>query len=117
MDSGSELLVIRVAEFIGEGEEEGGRRLNERILPALVAGQDVEMDFSGVDHVTEPFLEAALTGLLDRIPYDDLLHRLIVSNMTVRDLQGLRFVLERSRQEETGCCVTVDPDGGGLDNP
>ena len=47
--------------------------------------------------LTEPFLEAGFGRLLEDVPFDDLLHRLIVSNMTVRDVQGLRYVLERAR--------------------
>ena len=58
-----------------------------------------------MEALTEPFLEAAVGRLLDDVPFDDLLHRLIVSNMTVRDVQGLRFVLERARQDVRRCPI------------
>ncbi len=111
METGNEPLVIRVAELIGDGGAEGGRRLNSLIRPALAAGGEVELDFLNVDAVTEPFFEAAVENLLDEIPLDDLLHRLIVSNMTVRDVQGLRYVLERACHGTTACPLgqTIQP--------
>jgi len=115
METGNEPLVVRVAELVGYGGggADEGRRLNERIRPALAAGREVELDFLGVDSVTEPFLEAAVAGLLDDLPFDDLLRRLIVSNMTVRDVQGLRFVLERARGDAPECPLGASP----CDNP
>lgn len=111
METVSEPLVVRVAELIGYGAggADEGRQLNERIRPALAAGREVELDFLGVDSVTEPFLEATIAGLLDDLPFDELLRRLIVSNMTVRDVQGLRFVLERARQDAPGCPIGDSP--------
>lgn len=100
METGSETLVVKVADLIGGGGADEGRRLNDLIRPALAAGSEVELDFAGVSAVTEPFLEAAVAGLLDEVPFEDLLRRLIVSNMTVRDVQGLRYVLERARGDD-----------------
>jgi hypothetical protein len=119
METGKEPLVVRVADLIGYGggDADAGRRLNDLIRPALVAGREVELDFLGVDALTEPFLEAAVAGLLDEIPFDDLLCRMIVSNMTVRDVQGLRFVLERARQDVPGCPIATTPPTGGPENP
>lgn len=114
METGDEPLVVRVAELAGDAD--GGRHLNERIRPALASGREVELDFSGVDAVAEPFLVAAVAGLLDDLPFDQLLRRLIVSNMTVRDVQGLRFVLERARQDVEGCPIETEP-SGGTENP
>jgi hypothetical protein len=105
METGNGPLVVRVAEIIkdtGGGADEG-RRINDLIRPELAAGREVELDFLGVETVTEPFLEAAVATLLDEIPFDDLVRRLIVSNMTVRDVQGLRFVLERARGDVSLC--------------
>lgn len=103
METGNEPLTVRVADLIGDGGAEEGRRLHDLIRPALAAGREVELDFAGVAAVTEPFLEAAVGRLLEDVPFDDLLHRLIVSNMTVRDVQGLRYVLERARGDAEGC--------------
>ncbi len=115
METDSPLLVVRVAEFGGDAD--GGRRLNDLIRPPLVDGREVELDFLGANALTEPFLEAAVAGLLDEIPFDDLVRRLIVSNMTVRDLQGLRFVLERARPDGPCCEILPVPTGGGTENP
>jgi hypothetical protein len=109
--------VIRVAEVVGEAGEQDGTRLNGLIAPALAAGGEVELDFEGVDAVTEPFLQAAVAPLLDQVPFDDLVRRLIVSNMTVRDVQGLRFVLERARSDAPGCPIVITPPAGGPENP
>ncbi|HIH04397.1 MAG TPA: STAS-like domain-containing protein [Methanoregulaceae archaeon] len=105
METGSESLVVKVADLIGDGGADEGRRLNDLIRPALATEGEVELDFTGVSAVTEPFLEAAVAGLLDEIPFEDLLRRLIVSNMTVRDVQGLRYVLERARGDAEGCSL------------
>ncbi len=106
METGNEpLTVVRVAEFVGDGGADEGRRLCSLIRPAIVAGREVELDFAGVNELTEPFLEAAVARLLEDVPFDDLLHRLIVSNMTVRDVQGLRYVLERARDDDDDCPI------------
>ena len=97
------LPVIRVAEVIGDGGADEGRRLCDLIRPALAAGREVELDFAGVEAVTEPFLEAGFGRLLEVVPFDELVHRLIVSNMTVRDVQALRYVLERARGDDDAC--------------
>ncbi len=117
METGSEPLVVRVAELIGEGGSDEGRRLNDQIRPALAAGGEVELDFTGVSGVTEPFLEAAVAGLLDEIPFEDLLRRLIVNNMTVRDVQGLRFVLDRARKDTPECPIVTTPPIDGPEKP
>ncbi len=104
METGDGPLIVRVAEFVGDGGATEGRRLYDRIRPALAAGAEVEVDFAGVEAVTEPFLEAGFGRLLEDVPFDDLLHRLIVSNMTVRDVQGLRYVLERARDGDAERC-------------
>lgn len=117
MDARDGPLVIRVAEVIGEGGEQDGARLNRLVAPALAAGGEVELDFEGVDAVTEPFLEAAVAPLLGEVPFDDLLRRLIVSNMTVRDVQGLRFVLERARCDAPECPIVITAPDRGPENP
>lgn len=117
METADEPLVIRVVEIIGDGGTDGGRRLNELIRPALAAGREVELDFLGVTAVTEAFLSAAVAGVLDEVPFDDLVRRLIVSNMTVRDVQGLRFVLERARQGDEGCPIGAAQPGCEPENP
>ena len=117
MDAQNGPLVIRVAEVIGEAGEQDGARLHGLIAPALAAGGEVELDFAGVDAVTEPFLEAAVAPLLDEVRFDDLLRRLIVSNMTVRDVQGLRFVLERARRDAPECPIVRAAPDGRAENP
>ncbi len=106
---GAEPLTIRVAEVVGEEgvESADGKRLYDRLHPVLLAGGEVELDFRGVEVLSEPFFEAAVGELLRDIPFEDLLSRLIVNNITVRDLQGLRYVLEHGcdmegRAEEDG---------------
>lgn len=117
METGNAPVVVRVTDLIGENGEDEGRQLNELIRASLVAGRDVELDFHGVSALTEPFLMAAVAGLLDEIPFDDLLRRLIVSNMTVRDVQALRFVLERARLDAPECSVGAAPQPGEPENP
>jgi hypothetical protein len=112
METGNGPLIVRVAGIIGDGGAAEGRRLYDRIRPALAAGREVELDFAGVEAVTEPFLEAGFGRLLEDVPFDDLVHLLIVNSMTVRDVQALRYVLERARSADAGCCPL-----GGLPNP
>ena len=103
METGNGALTVRVAGIIGDGDMEDGRRLHDLIRPVLAAGREVELDFAGVEGVTEPFLEAGFHRLLEDVPFDELVHRLIVSNMTVRDVQALRYVLERARGDDDTC--------------
>ena len=103
METGNGPLIVRMAEVIGDGGAAEGKRLFDQIRPALAAGREVELDFAGVEMLTEPFLEAGFGRLLEDVPFEDLLHRLIVSNMTVRDVQGLRYVLERARGDVDDC--------------
>ena len=109
METGNGALTVRVAGIIGDGGAEDGRRLHDLIRPVLAAGREVELDFAGVEGVTEPFLEAGFHRLLEDVPFDDLVHRLIVSNMTVRDVQGLRYVLERARGGDSDVCPSGEP--------
>lgn len=109
-------LTIRVVEVAGEEGTEAvdGARLYDLLRPALVAGREVELDFRDVRTLSEPFLAAAVGALLRDVPFEDLLCRLVVSNITVRDLQGLRYVLEKSRDETTayGCREAGATDSG-----
>ena len=83
-----------------------------------MAGREVELDFLGVDALTEPFLEAGSAGSSTDSRSTTSCSRMIVSNMTVRDVQGLRFVLERARQRRSGTAPSDPaPTGAPPENP
>ncbi|NLX48939.1 MAG: STAS-like domain-containing protein [Methanospirillum sp.] len=90
--------VIEVARVIGPRcvEEEDGRRLMALIRPVLLAGKEVELDFAGVESISVPFLAEAVGRLLEVVPLEEILRRLVVNHMTVRDVQALRYTLEHA---------------------
>lgn len=92
---------FRIVEVVGtEGlSAEEGLRLYDLLHTALLEGGTVELDFGEMEELSEPFLDAAIGRLLLDIPYEDLLRRLVVCNVTVRHLQGVRWVLEHARDE------------------
>ncbi len=92
---------VRIVDVVGtEGlSEKDGLRLYDLLHTALLEGGTVELDFGEVKELSEPFLEAAIGRLLLDIQYEDLLRRLVVCNVTVRHLQGVRWVLEHARDE------------------
>ena len=100
-EESGESHLVRIVDLVGpEGlTAEDGQRLYDRLHPVLRAGETVELDFAKVEELSEPFLDAAIGRLLDDIPYEDLLFRLIVCNITVRHLQGVRWVLEHARDD------------------
>ena len=101
---------IRVAECAGEAGlgADGGERLARELLPVLLAGEEVELDFEGLGPLDKAFLDALVTPLLAELSFDELVTRLVVSQMTVRDLQGLRYVLEST--VDPACSLTSRPD-------
>jgi hypothetical protein len=111
VEPGTESMTVEVARAVGGRciDEEDGRQIYETIRPVLVRGGEVELDFAGVEAISAPFLTAAVAGLLEEIPIDDLLRRLFVNHMTVRDVQTLRSVLESRRDRDSvGDCPLCD---------
>ncbi|KAF5034724.1 hypothetical protein DSECCO2_593160 [anaerobic digester metagenome] len=100
-DENHENRLVRIVDLVGpQGlRAEDGRRLYDQLHPALLGGETVELDFAEIEELSEPFLDAAIGRLLEDIPYEDILARLVVCNVTVRHLQGVRWVLEHARDE------------------
>jgi len=107
---GGEDRVVRIADVVGPRglTAEEGRRLYDRLHPALLGGGTVEVDFGEVGEFTEPFLDAAIGRLLRDIPPGVLLSRLVVRNATVRQIEAVRWVLERASRDGA-----PRPAGGG----
>lgn len=70
------LILSRTGEFAEDKDAARDLRLTE-ILPALEAGEDVVLDFAGVDRATQSFIHALISDLfrkfgpevLDRITF------------------------------------------------
>lgn len=65
---GNRIAIVDHAGSFG-GDKDAAARLRERLLkPALKSGQEVVLDFRGVDYVTQSFIHALLSAVVRRDP-------------------------------------------------
>lgn len=58
---------IRLLEKVGsfaENKDEAKKIRTETIVPALEKGEDVTLDFAGIDSATQSFIHALISGLM-----------------------------------------------------
>jgi hypothetical protein len=75
---------------------EDGEKLYNLIYPRLVAGQPVELDFTGVSVFASPFFNAAIGRLLKDLNPEDLNRLLKVSNLAPVGMETLKLVIKNS---------------------
>ena len=92
-------VTIGVAGAIGDHRlaEADGERLYDLIRPVLLEENRVILDFSGVETITPSFFEVGIGRLLRIIPFETLIHHLLVENLTLAELQLLEQVLAAAR--------------------
>lgn len=90
----------RVRDLVGENciTLEDGQKVYDAIHPALVAGQDVEVDFAGVQFFASPFFNAAIGQLLRDLKPDLLNSHLKISNLVPTGMEILKRVIANARQ-------------------
>lgn len=69
------LSVFEIASDFAEDKDIAAKLRNEQIAPALLRGEDVMLDFAGVDLTTQSFIHAMISHLL-RAHGEDVLDRI-----------------------------------------
>ena len=75
---------------------EKGQLLHDLILPLLLQGEEVHLDFAGIGVLSSPFLNMAIGRLLKDMPIDSLRDRLHFVNMSEENRSVLDKVLNNS---------------------
>lgn len=75
-----------------------GQKLYDRVHPALVAGREVELDFTGVKVFSSPFLNVAIGQLLRDLTPETLNRLLRCENITPAGLNALRVVISSAKE-------------------
>lgn len=74
------------------GTEKEGARLKDELMPALKSGQDVELDFDGVEFTSSTFFNASIRPAFDEFGNQFVEDHVRYSNMKPR----VQFVLDRT---------------------
>jgi hypothetical protein len=75
-----------------------GRKVHALLLPELQAGNDIQLDFVGVQIVTAAFFNAAIGRLLKDIRPEALNKLLHITNLNDVGITVLRRVIENSKE-------------------
>lgn len=75
-----------------------GQKVYDLIHPKLIAGNLVELDFTGVDIIAPPFLNAAIGELLKDLQPEYLDHLLKVSDLIPLGMRVMKRVIENSKE-------------------
>ncbi len=75
---------------------QSGSNLYEKISPTLLSGQNVELDFDGVELFASPFFNASIGLLLKDIQVTDLQQRLQVIHISDVGRQLLNHVISNA---------------------
>lgn len=90
---------IKVADVIGANlgvSSDDGRAVFEKLLIALNAGQDVDLDFTGIDMLISAFLNASVGKLVEHFSIEEIHNRVAFSGMQDGDRELLEKVLENA---------------------
>lgn len=92
-------MKIVLKELFGEDAitNEDGQKVYEKIHPELLAGRQVELDFSGVKVVASLFLNPAIGQLLKDIPSEKLNELLKITSFPVSGNEALKKVIDNSK--------------------
>jgi STAS-like domain of unknown function (DUF4325) len=78
-----------------------GEKLHAQISPLLIAGQDVELDFKGVEVSATAFFNVAIGSLLKDLSLDNLNRQLKIINLNDAGQKILERVIENSNRYYT----------------
>jgi STAS-like domain of unknown function (DUF4325) len=78
-----------------------GEKLYAQISPLLIAGQDVELDFKGVEVFATVFFNIAIGNLLKDVLIDNLKRQLKITNLNEAGQKILERVIENSNRYYT----------------
>lgn len=94
-------MKVTLSELIGNNCEsiDDGRKLYQVIHPEIVKGASVELDFSGVENIITPFLNACLGKLLDLFEKETIMERLVLCNISEDHLKRINEYIDRKDQQ------------------
>jgi hypothetical protein len=94
---------LDIVTFIGENciTVEDGERLYQRIHPAILQGDTVDLDFSDVKIFASPFFNASIGQLLKDLPAEQLRSRLHFKGLSQHGDHVLRRVIENAKKYYT----------------
>lgn len=77
---------------------DNGQKLYDQIHPALLSGQDVELDFNGTKVFASAFFNFAIGQLLKDLSPDTLNHQLRITGLNDNGQNVLKRVIENSKR-------------------
>lgn len=98
------MLRIDVQALVGDASitlEDGQKvydKVYDQVRPLLFAGKAVELDFTGVDILASPFLNAAAGHLLEDVRRDELNRLIRIENLAPAGRFTVRRVIENAKQ-------------------
>jgi hypothetical protein len=88
-----------------------GQALYDLIHPLLLAGEAIELDFTGVEVCASPFFNFSIGQLLKDLSKDRLNQLLTVSCLHSSGMKTLKVVIENSKQYYSSDSVRQSIDG------
>lgn len=96
-------MVVKVAEHIRSASSyEDGEVIFRLILPAVQAGEEVLVDFSGITSVPSAFVNSAFIRLLEHVPFSQVKSTLAFTQSTRQINQLIRSRFEFVAQSKSG---------------
>ncbi len=89
-------MKIKMAELIGEKCEsiDDGDKLYQMLISELRNGRAVELDFTDVETVITPFMNASFGKLLDLFEKETLMEKLILCHITADHLRRVNEFID-----------------------
>jgi STAS-like domain of unknown function (DUF4325) len=91
---------VKLADVIGEKCEslDDGAKLYQAIHKELQSGAAVELDFSGVQSIITPFLNASIGNLLDLFEKETLMEKLVLCHISEDHLRRVNEFIDFKHQ-------------------
>ncbi|MEH2068843.1 MAG: STAS-like domain-containing protein [Nostoc sp.] len=93
-------MVYKIYDIVGEYAitADGGQKLYDQIHPLLLAGEPVELDFTGVKVFASPFVNFAFGQLLKDIPADKLNQLVEFTSLNADGYDVLEHVMANAKR-------------------
>ncbi|CAK3063611.1 MULTISPECIES: STAS-like domain-containing protein [Vibrio] len=104
------MLNVKVFDLVGKNaiSMQSGTKLNNAISSALIEGQIVEIDFSGVSLFASPFFNASVGVLLKDMTIEQLMERMKIVNCNDIGLSLLNTVIQNAIHYYSGESKVTD---------
>ena len=96
-------MKIKLVSIIGVhcSSIDDGQEFFNQIYPELKEGRSVEVDFKGIESILTPFLRNSIGRLLDYLGKETVMERLILCNISQKQLQQVNKYIDQTDQEQT----------------